>query len=327
MHKSRRAFLSTTLAATLGAATFSTPAYAQAWPTKPVRLIVPFPPGGGADELARILGRQLTDRFNQTFVVENRTGAGGIIGWHSVLRAEPDGYTFLVAGISLAVTGPINQGREYEPSQDLTHVALLGGPPTVLIVHPSHPAKNLKEFVDMAKKSPEGISWGSPGLGTHGSLIGDALRRATGTDMVHVPYRGGAPAFADVAANHIPAAFVALSGLTEQIHAGRVRALAVTSGQRVTEFPDVPTFKELGYPKLTGAAWFSLSAPPALPASIANQLNKEVRDILKTPEAKAALQRQSMEVFDWDVPTFNKFVQEEAAYWSPYTKEMLEKVK
>ena len=331
MYRARRKLLLTALCAALPALGFCTAVHAAApdaaWPVKPVRFIVPFPPGGGADSLGRIVAQQLTERLGQSVIIENRTGAGGLIGWQSVARAEPDGYTFLIAGISLAVTMPISQGQEYDPKKDLKHVALLGGPPTVLIVNANHPARTVADLIDIIKKSPDGLSWGSPGPGTHGSLIGDAFGRETGTRMVHIAYRGGGPAVTDVAANHIPAAFMTLSGATAQIQAGRVRALAVTSSKRTAEFPDVPTFEELGYPKLTGAPWFALSGPPALPAPIANRLNTEVRAILQTPDAKAELARQTMEVFDWDVPTFNAFVQKEAAYWSPYTKAMLEKAK
>ena len=331
MYRARRKLLLTALGAALPAAGFGAVARVAAadaaWPTRPVRFIVPFPPGGGADSLGRIVAQQLTERLGQSFIIENRTGAGGLIGWQSVARAEPDGYTFLIAGISLAVTMPISQGQEYDPGKDLKHVALLGGPPTVLIVNANHSARTVADLIGIIRKSPDGLSWGSPGPGTHGSLIGDAFARETGTRMVHIAYRGGGPAVADVAANHIPAAFMTLSGATAQLQAGRVRALAVTSSKRVAEFPDVPTFEELGYPKLTGAPWFALSGPPALPASIANRLDTEVRAILQTPDAKAELARQTMEVFDWDVPTFNAFVQKEAAYWSPYTKTMLEKAK
>jgi tripartite-type tricarboxylate transporter receptor subunit TctC len=331
MYRPRRKLLLAAMCAALPVAAACASAQAapqeNTWPAKPVRLIVPFPPGGGADSLGRIVAQQLTERLGLSFIIENRTGAGGLIGWQSVARAEPDGYTFLIAGISLAVTMPITQGQEYDPKKDLKHVALLGGPPTVLIVNGNHPARTVAELIATIKKSPDGLSWGSPGPGTHGSLIGDAFGRETGTHMVHVAYRGGGPAVADVAANHLPAAFMTLSGATAQIQAGRVRALAVTSSKRTTEFPDVPTFEELGYPKLTGAPWFALSGPPTLPASIADRLNKEVQSILQTPEAKAELGRQTMEVVYWDVPTVNAFVQKEAAYWSPYTKDMLEKAK
>jgi len=305
---------------------YTVPAQAQtAWPGKqPVRIVVPFPPGGGGDTLGRFVARHLSDRLNQSFVIENRTGAGGMIGWHAVQRADPDGYMFLIAGLSLSVTQAISSGQAYDVTKDLSHVALLGGPPTVLIVNADKQINDVPGLIAHTKKTPGGLNWGSSGAGTHSSLIGDLFRRTAKLEMVHIMYRGGGPAVMDVAAGHLPAAFVSLSGTLSQIKAGKVKPLAITSSERLAELPDVPTFKELGYPRLSGAAWFAISGPPGLPRNIAERLNAEVRSIMGTPEAKAELLKQNMETFLWDLPTFNKFAQSEIEFWTPYTKEMLQ---
>lgn len=291
------------------------------WPTKPVRIVVPYAPGGSADTLGRVIAKHLSETFKQTFVVENRSGAGGIIGSQMVARAEPDGYTLVVSGIGSHVVAPVDNPNAYDPIKDFTHIAILGGPPTVLAVNAAQPPKDLPGFISYVKSLPDGLSWGSPGQGTHGSLIGEAFRQMTRLNLVQVSYKGANPAVSDVAANQVPAAFVTLTTAASNIKAGRLRAIAVTSAERIAEFPDVPTFKELGYPKLVGTTWFSLSGPAGMPPALVARLNQEVRNGLKTPEGKAELAKQNMETFDWDVPTFNNYVKSEIEYWTPYVKE------
>ncbi len=293
------------------------------WPGKPVRVVIPFAPGGSADTLGRVVARHLSEHFNQAFVVENRVGAGGVVGWQSVLHAPPDGYTLVVAGTSLSLTVPLSAGQDYDPKKDVAAIALIGGPPTVLVINSSSPVKSLAQFIDSVQKMPEGLSWGSPGPGSHGSLIGDVFRRQTKLNMVHIGYRGAGPAVVDVAANHLPAAFVTLGTAVPQMTAGKLRGLAVTASQRVPEFPDIPTFKELGFPELTGAPWFALSGPPGTPPDIIEILNREVRRALKSPEVKSELAKQNLETFDFDAAEFQRFVQAEAKYWGPYTKDVM----
>ncbi len=291
----------------------------NSWPTKPVRVVVPYAPGGSSDTLGRLIARHLSETYKQTFVVENKGGAGGVIGSQMVARAAPDGYTLVVSGIGSHVIAPFATSTPtYDPMKDFTHIAILGGPPTVLAVNTSLPIKDLPSFIKYVKAQPQGLSWGSPGQGTHGSLIGEAFRITTKLDLVHIAYKGASPAVADVAGNQVPAAFVTLSTASGNIKAGKLRPLAVTSSERISEFPDVPTFKELGYPELTGTTWFSLSGPAGMSPDLVASLNKEVRRILQTPEGQRELHAQNMETYDLDAPAFNKFFQQQIDHWGRY---------
>jgi len=282
----------------------------NAWPAKPVRVIVPYAAGGSADTLGRVITRHLSDVFKQPFVIENRGGAGGLIGSQMVARADPDGYTLVVSGVGSHVVAPIQAPEKpFDPINDFTHIALLGGPPTVLVVNPSLPVKDEKGFVAYVKTQPKGVSWGSPGQ--YASLIGEAYRKATALDLVQILYKGANPAVADVVGNQVPSAFVTLTTAAGNLRSGRLRPLAVSSTQRIADFPDVPTFKELGYPQLTGITWFSLSGPAHMPPALVARLNAEVRQALQSPEGKAELVKQNMETFDWDSATFTKYVKYE----------------
>ncbi|MDX3906250.1 MAG: tripartite tricarboxylate transporter substrate binding protein [Pigmentiphaga sp.] len=308
--------------ATLALGAFAAPACAQdTWPNRLVRVVVPYAPGGSADTLGRLISRHLSETFKQSFVVENRGGAGGVIGSQMVARAEPDGYTLVVSGIGSHVVAPLTNASSFDPIKDFTHIALLGGPPTVLAVNVAQPIKDVPGFIKHVKSLPEGLSWASPGQGTHGALIGEAFRQVTHLNLVHISYKGAGPAVADVAANQVPAAFITLSTAAGNIKSGKLRPLAVTSAQRIVDFPDIPTFKELGYPQLTGTTWFSLSGPAGMPADLVQKLNVAVRKALQSPEGQAELRAQNMETFDWDAPTFNDFVKKEIAHWSPYIKQ------
>lgn len=295
------------------------PACAQdAWPNRPVKIVVPYAPGGSADTLGRLISRHLSETFKQSFVVENRGGAGGVIGSQIVARAEPDGYTLVISGIGSHVVAPLTNASTFDPIKDFTHIALLGGPPTVLVVNSAQPVKDVPGFIKYVNSLPKGLSWASPGQGTHGALIGEAFRQVTKLDLVHVSYKGAGPAVADVAGNQVPAAFITLTTAAGNIEAGKLRPLAVTAAQRVADFPNVPTFKELGYPQLTGTTWFSLSGPADMAPELATKLNLAVRKALQSAEGKKELRAQHMETFDWDVPTFNAFVKKEIEHWKPY---------
>jgi tripartite-type tricarboxylate transporter receptor subunit TctC len=201
--------------------------WAQAWPSKPVRIVAPFAPGGSADTLGRIVAQKLGESFKQSFIVENRPGAGGAIGSELVARAAPDGYTLVVSGVaSHAIAPSLPRGTPYDPVKDFTHIALFGGPPAVLVVNPSVPANNLQELVALLKKEPGKYSYGSPGNGTHGQLVAELFKQLAGVQMQHVPYKGAAVAIADLMAGHIPIASTTLTTAAGQIHAGKARALA-----------------------------------------------------------------------------------------------------
>ncbi|MDX3907626.1 MAG: tripartite tricarboxylate transporter substrate binding protein [Pigmentiphaga sp.] len=315
----RRFACVTLLSSSLLSLTAANAAHAAAdWPTKPVRVIVPYAPGGGSDTLGRLVSKHLSETFKQPFVVENRAGAAGVIGSQMVARAEPDGYTLVVSGIGSHVVAPLLQGNTYDPIKDFTHIAFLGGPPTVLVTHPDQPYKDLKSFVEQARARPGAISWGSPGQGTHGYMIGEAFAAAAKVKMVPVNYKGGNPAMTDLLAGHITSAFMSFGTTTPYIQSGKLRALAITSTKRVEGFDNVPTFTELGYPALTGTTWFSLSGPANLPAAIVERLNTEVRRALRAPDVVDEMRRQNMETMDMDVAAINRYVKSEIEHWKPY---------
>ena len=296
-------------------------ATAQSWPNRPVRVIVPFAPGGSADTLGRLAAQKLSESLKENFIVENRPGAGGVIGADMVAKAAPDGYTFVVSGVaSHAVAPALGKGTPYDPVSDFTHVALFGGPPAVLVVNPSMPAKTLKELVALLKKEPGKYSYGSPGNGTHGQLVAELFKQLAGVDMQHVPYKGASGAIADLMAGHIPIASTTLSTAAGQIHGGKARALALSSAERLPDYPDVPTYAELGYRELVATVWFSLSGPPGLPAEIVNRVNAEVRRALQQPDVKQRLRPEGIEPGDLSPQEFTAFVAQEVRRWAPVVK-------
>ena len=294
---------------------------AQEWPAKPVRIIVPFAPGGTADTLGRLVAQKLTETFKENFVIENRGGAGGVIGSDLVAKAEPDGYALVVSGVASHCIAPaLRKDFPFDPLRDFTHIALFGGPPGVLVVNPSLPAHDLKEFIAYAKANPGKLAYGSPGNGTQGHLIAQQLKQVAGIQMTHVPYKGASLAVADLIAGHILAASTTLTTASTQIRAGKARALAVSSAKRVPDFPDVPTFAELGYPELTAAIWFSLSGPAGMPANIVNRLNAEVRRDLQLPDVRERLRPEGIEPADLDPQQFTAFVASELKRWAPVVR-------
>ena len=289
-----------------------------AWPQKAVKIVVPYAAGGSSDSLGRLISVGLTETFKQPFVIENKGGAGGMIGSQQVAKSAPDGYNLVISGVASHVIAPTENPKTYDPIKDFTHIAMLGGPPIVLAVNAQLPIPDLKSFMAYAKANQ--VSWGSPGKGTHGYLIGEAFEVMSKTPMQHVAYKGGSPAVADTIAGHIPALFTTLSTASAQIQAGKLRALAITSSKRMPEFPNVPTFSELGYPQLVALTWFSLSGPAGMPSGVVDKLNKEVRKIMQSQAAKEMLAKQSMETFDWDSAKFTQYVGEELKQWAPMIK-------
>lgn len=296
-------------------------AFAQGWPTKPVKIIAPFAPGGSADTLGRVVAQKLTESLKENFVVENRPGAGGVIGSEAVAKAAPDGYTLLVSGVaSHAVAPALPRGTPYDPVKDFTHIALFGGPPAVLVVNPNVPAKDLKEFVALLKKEPGKYSYGSPGNGTHGQLVAELFKQLAGVDMQHVPYKGASGAITDLIAGHIPAASTTLSTAAGQIHGGKARALALSTANRLPDYPDVPTYAEMGYKDLVAVIWFSLSGPAGLPSEIVEKLNAEVRKALDSPDARNRLRPEGIEPAKLTAAEFTRFVESEVKRWAPVVK-------
>ena len=294
---------------------------AQAWPEKPVRIIVPFGPGGSADTLGRLVAQKLSEHLKASFVVENRGGAGGAVGAELAAKAAPDGYTLVVSGIASHVIAPLlPQGTPYDPVRDFTHIALFGGPPAVLAVNPSMEAKDLREFVALAKARPGALSYGSPGNGTQGQLVAELFKQRAGIQMVHVPYKGAAGAVTDLMAGHIQVVSTTLTTAATQIRAGRARGLAVSAPRRLPDFPEIPTYAEMGYPDLVATVWFSLSGPAKMPGDVVGLLNAEVNRALELPEVRERLKLEGIEPSPLGAREFNAFVAEELKRWAPVVK-------
>src|SRR5918999_6139765 len=292
----------------------ATPVWSETWPAKPVKIIVPFAPGGSADTLGRLVAQKLAEQLKSSFVLENRAGAGGSIGSELGSNAPPDGYTLVVSGIASHVIAPaLPQGTPYDPVRDFTHVALFGGPPAVLAVHPSVEAKDLREFVALAKSKP--LSYGSPGNGTQGQLVAELFKQRAGIDLQHVPYKGASGAVTDLIAGHIPVVSTTLTTAASQIRAGRARGLAVSAASRLPDFPDLPTYAEAGFPDLVATVWFSLSGPAGLPADIVERLNAEVNRALDLPDVRERLKPEGIVPQRMSAREFSTFVAEEVRRW------------
>jgi tripartite-type tricarboxylate transporter receptor subunit TctC len=295
-------------------------AQGHAWPTKPIKIIVPFAPGGTADTLGRLVAQKLGEQLKASFVVENRAGAGGAIGSDLVAKAAPDGYTLVISGIASHVIAPmLPQGTPYDPARDFTHVALFGGPPAVLAVYAPLPAKDLPELIALAK-SGHALSYGSPGNGTQGHLVAELFKQRAGINMQHIPYKGASGALTDLIAGHIPVVSTTLTTAAPQIRAGRARGLAVSAASRLAEFPDIPTYAELGYPDLVATVWFSLSGPASLPADIVERLNAEVNRALELPEVRERLKPEGIVPSRMSAKEFSAFVAEELKRWGPVVR-------
>lgn len=295
-----------------------------AWPQKTIRLVVPYAPGGSSDTLGRAIAKHLGDVFGQSVVVDNKSGAGGLIGSQQVSKAAPDGYTLVVSGIGSHVIASADRAA-FDPLKDFTHIALLGGPPIAFVVNASQPYRDVAGFISHVAGDPKGVSYGSPGQGTHGHLTGELFRAFHKLNMVHISYKGAGPAVADLLANQIPAAFMTLSSANAHVVSGKLRLLAVTAPQRLPEFPNTPTFAELGQPNLTGTTWFGVSGPPGMPAAIVDRLNQEVRRGLHTPAVRNMLAAESMVTSDLDAAAFTRFVASELERWGPPARAVLGK--
>jgi tripartite-type tricarboxylate transporter receptor subunit TctC len=310
--------------AALGMLTWATAfdaVHAQSWPSKPVHIIVPFGPGGSADTLGRLVANKLPEAFGQSFVIENRAGAGGLIGSELVARSAPDGYSLVVSGIATHAIGPAMSAKPpFDPVRDFSHIALFGGPPLVLAVNPSVPVKDFRQFIELAKSKPDAISYGSPGNGTHGHLFAELIKQREGLQMQHVPYKGAAQAVADLIAGHLQAVSTTLTTAGAQIRAGKAVALAISSESRLPDYPGAPTFKELGFPDLTAVTWFSLSGPAGMPAEIVGRLNTEVRRALQLPDVHERLKPEGIEPGTLDPRAFTEFVAAEVKRWTPVVR-------
>jgi tripartite-type tricarboxylate transporter receptor subunit TctC len=279
------------IAAAPAAAQTASPGAAPGWPDKPIRLVVAYPAGGGVDIVARTVGQRLAEVLKQQVVIENRTGASGTIGADFVAKSPPDGYTFLLASPAEVLVGPIaGQKTAYNPETDLVPVALAGETPLVIISHPSVPAKDLKDLVDYAKKNPGKLSYGTPGNGSSMHFAGEALKAQTGAAFAHVPYRGAAPALNDVLGNQVPVGIMGMPPVVAHAKAGRVNIVAVTTSQRSSVFPNVPSVAEMpGLKDYRFTNWMAVFAPAKTPQAIVERFGAEVAKAVKEPAVRDKL--------------------------------------
>jgi len=312
MHK-RRALLLLALAAALPAASAQT-----GWPNKPVRMVVPFPPGGNTDILARMLAPRLANEYGQQFIVDNRGGAGGTVGAEIAARAVPDGYTIIVVASTYASSAALYK-LPYDPVKGIQPVSLLTTGPLVLAANPSVKATSLNELIELARSKPGALSYGSSGTGGVPHLATELFRQMTRTDMVHIPYKGDTPAVADLLGGHIQFLMSSPLVLIPQIKAGKLRGLAVTSAKRSPVMPELPAIGEQ-VPGYAVESWFGVWVPAGTPAAIVSRLNRSIGEFLKDPEALTRLRADGVEPAHDTPEEFRRFIAEEIAKWSKVVK-------
>jgi tripartite-type tricarboxylate transporter receptor subunit TctC len=294
---------------------------AQAYPSKPIRLIAPVAPGGGLDLIARLLSERLGRALGQNVVVENVSGGGGAIASSAVAKAPPDGYTLMLGFVATHGTSPAVRKLPYDAVADFTPIAMVGGTSNVLVVESSSKITNLKEFVEYAKKNPGKLSYGSAGAGSLTHLGMEQFKQAAGFFAVHVPYRGAAPAFADLIGGQTQAMMASLAGATPHIRSGRLRALAVTGTQRHRLYPDIPTFEELGYKGFDGVQWYGVLGPAKMPEVIVRRLNEEVNRLIQSAELKERLAGESLEMMPMTPERFGLFIKNDIARWAKLARD------
>ncbi len=306
----RLVFALTLIALVAGAA-------AQDYPSKPIRLIVPFPPGGGNDTMARTVGHQLTAALGQQVVIDNRAGAGGIIGAETAAKAAPDGYTLFLGGVgSHGINPNLRAKLPYDPVRDFAPVSLIASAPLILVVHPSVPVKSVKELIQLAKAKPGQLNFASNGAGGSSHLAAEMFKMMTATDMVHVPYKGLSPALTDLLSGQVQLMFSSTVAILPQVRAGRLRSLALTSARRVPALPDVPTVAESGVAGYETASWYGVLAPAGTPQPIVDRLNREIVRIVQLPEVRERLAAEGAEPVGNSPGEFVAYIKRELARWA-----------
>jgi tripartite-type tricarboxylate transporter receptor subunit TctC len=291
---------------------------AQDYPDRPVKIIVPTPPGGPVDVIARLTANSLQNSLGKAFVVENRAGAGNTIGSKDAAEAAPDGYTLLYSSASGLVIAPLlHPDAGYDPLKSYDPVALVGESSNILVVNPAVPAKTVQELVAYAKANPGKVNFSSGGVGVLPHLIGEMFKARAGIDIVHVPYKGGGPSINDVVSGNVQMTFEGTSVLLPLIQAGRLRALAVTTPKRIPQLPDVPTMVESGFPNFVSTSWTGLLAPAHTPQPVIAKLNAAINAGLKTPEFKTALERLSNEPIGGSPADLTAVIKADLDKWSP----------
>ena len=292
----------------------------EAYPSRPVRMIVAVPPGGPADILARLVGPKLTESLGQTVVIDNRPGANGNIAYEMAARAVPDGYTFVLVAAGVTINPSLYREVRYDPVRDFAAITHGVSVPNILIVHPSVPAASVPELVSLAKSRQGKLTFASAGNGTSGHLALELFKQRAGIDVVHVPYKGGGPALAELLAGQVQALFSLALAATQQVKAGKVRALAISSGKRSVVAPDLPTVAELGFPGYEVVGWFGWLAPAKTPREIAARLNAEIVKALNASDVRERLLSQSTEPVGNSQQAFGAFIRSEREKWAGVIK-------
>jgi tripartite-type tricarboxylate transporter receptor subunit TctC len=302
-------------------------AHAQAWPAKPVRFISPFAPGGGADVTARIIAQKLAETLGQQVLVDNRGGAGGMIGVDLGAKAPPDGYTMVLGTIGpIAINPSLYSKMPYDPVKDLAPVTLAADALNVLVVHPALPVKNVKELVALGRAHPNELNFGSSGPGATDHLAGELFNMLTGTKMVHVPYKGGAPAMLDLMSGNVQVIFATVSTAIGQIKGGKIRALGMTGTKRFVLMPELPTIAEAGVPGFAVNNWYGVFVPAGTPKDIVARLNSDIVKILHMSDAKQRLLESGIEATPSTPEQFAAYIQSETKKWAKVVKDAKVKV-
>src|SRR3954469_7382238 len=310
------------LAALVAVVVAAAPVSAQDYPAKPIRVIVPTAPGGMADILARYFAQKFGEKTNQPIIVENKTGAGGVIAADYVAKAPADGYTLYIGfHATNAILPTLDPKLPYNPAKDFAPILHIANLPNVLVVNSKVEAKSVKELVELARAKPGALSYASQGIGSSGHIAGEQFRLLTKTDIVHVPYKGAAPALQDLRAGHVSMMFDVVPFALQHIQDGSVRGLAVASPQRLPVLPDIPTMAEAGYPEIQGGAWFALFAPAKTPPAIVDFLNKEARDAFTSADVREQLEPRGVTLVLGSPQELGTHVATDTARWAKIIRE------
>ena len=299
---------------------FAATASAQSFPTKPIKIVVPFPAGGTVDFFARVISTKLSEALGQSVLVENRAGAGGNIAAEAVAKAAPDGYTLLMGSEIIAINTSLYSKIGYDPVKDLAPITLVGTVPNILIVHPGLPVNSVNDLIALAKKTPGKISFASTGQGTSTHLSSELFKLMANVDMLHIPYKGGPPAIADLISGQVNMMFINMPTGITHVRSGKAKIIAVSSIKRVPQLPDVPTVDQAGVKGFETSAWSGLYAPAGTPADIINRLNVEVVKILKQPSVREQLMAQGAEPVGDTPEEFSRFTLAEISKWAKIIK-------
>lgn len=290
-------------------------AQAQSYPTRPVKFLVPYPPGGGNDILARVLAEKLGDRTGQRFYVENVSGASGNIGTSMAAKADPDGYTILMANNTLVINPALYKNLAFDVQKDFLPIAMVSSIPMLIVVHPSLAAKSIGELAEIAKKDPDGLAYATPGMGTPQHLATELFADKLGLKLRHVPYRGTGPAVSDTIGGHVKLMFGTAASVEEHVKNGSLRVLAITSAERSSSFPDIPTVAELGLPGYDASLWYGILVPSQTPIAVAERLSSEIAAIVNVPKVAAHLKSLGYETKLMGSEDFGKTIRDDLKKW------------